>query len=548
MDGTIRSSIEEQAWTMRHVAIAVLVAALALIAAPAASAATIPVTTTADEFDAASNGKCSVREAIEAANNDAPKGGCPTGTGADIVNIPAGRYVLDRVQGPEASGFFLTDRRDLDVLDDVTTIEGAGREATVIDADGIDRVVHADATVTKLTIADLTLTGGHLFNFSAGSGGGLTVTTGDLTLDHVAVTNNRDSTTNTFGGGIFFQGDALSISDSVISDNHLDDSQGGGGLEADQANSVSIVRSTFSGNTLPTTPGSGGGGGAHIQIEDRLTITDSTFSGNTARDYGGLDGNAKDNVTITNSTFSGNTAGNAVGGVKIDSNNGLIRSTTVAGNTAPFDANLAVGCCISPGPTRETRFQSTLIADANGGGGNCAATAVTITSLGGNLEEGNTCGFSTAAGDQVNTNPKLGALAANGGPTMTQALLKGSPAINHGKGCPSADQRGAPRKKCDTGAYERVVCGGVLVNLVGTSAKDKLKGTKRGDGILGLGGKDALRGRGGNDGLCGGKGRDRLIGGKGRDRLIGGPGRDRLIGGPGRDRLIGGPGFDRERQ
>ena len=57
------------------------------------------------------------------------------------------------------------------------------------------------------------------------------------------------------------------------------------------------------------------------------------------------------------------------------------------------------------------------------------------------------------------TNPLLGPLADNGGPTRTHALLAGSPAIDTAAGCPppAADQRGVARPRgtaCDIGAYE----------------------------------------------------------------------------------------------
>ena len=53
-------------------------------------------------------------------------------------------------------------------------------------------------------------------------------------------------------------------------------------------------------------------------------------------------------------------------------------------------------------------------------------------------------GFLTATGDQTNTDPKLGSLAENGGPTETHAPLPGSPAIDKGKNLPASgtDQRG----------------------------------------------------------------------------------------------------------
>ena len=61
--------------------------------------------------------------------------------------------------------------------------------------------------------------------------------------------------------------------------------------------------------------------------------------------------------------------------------------------------------------------------------------------------------------DLTNTDPLLGPLADNGGPTFTQALLPGSPAID--AGAPVAgvttDQRGVPRPQGtapDIGAFE----------------------------------------------------------------------------------------------
>ncbi|HEY3228182.1 MAG TPA: choice-of-anchor Q domain-containing protein, partial [Roseiflexaceae bacterium] len=93
-----------------------------------------------------------------------------------------------------------------------------------------------------------------------------------------------------------------------------------------------------------------------------------------------------------------------------------------------------------------------------------------ITSSGHNLSSDSSCGF-TAGGDLQNTNPLLGPLAANGGPTPTHALLPGSPAFEAGTntGCPATDQRGILRPQgifCDIGAFERVVVQTVFLPLV----------------------------------------------------------------------------------
>ena len=142
----------------------------------------------------------------------------------------------------------------------------------------------------------------------------------------------------------------------------------------------------------------------------------------------------------------------------------------------------------------------------------------------------------------------LGPLAFNGGPTETHSLPGGSPAVNHGPTSGSGtDQRGVPRPvgpAFDTGAYERVLCSGLLVNVVGTNAKDTLKGTARADGILAQGGNDTVRSGAGNDKACGGNGNDKLFGEAGNDNLLGESGNDLLDGGTGNDACVGGPGSD----
>jgi CSLREA domain-containing protein len=52
----------------------------------------IAVNTTTDELN--SDGDCSLREAIQAANTDAAVDACPAGSGTDAITLPAGTYVL----------------------------------------------------------------------------------------------------------------------------------------------------------------------------------------------------------------------------------------------------------------------------------------------------------------------------------------------------------------------------------------------------------------------------------------------------------------------
>ncbi len=98
-------------------------------------------------------------------------------------------------------------------------------------------------------------------------------------------------------------------------------------------------------------------------------------------------------------------------------------------------------------------FNSVLCSNAPGG--NCAGT---IQDAGHNLSSDASCNF-TNVGSLNNTDPSLGPLADNGGPTLTMALLPGSPAIDAGDtaAAPLTDQRGFPRPVgpvADIGAYE----------------------------------------------------------------------------------------------
>ena len=146
-----------------------LALAVWVVVAPPAGATTITVTTTTDENN--SDGDCSLREAIRAANNDQAVDACPAGNGADAIVVPAGDYVFNPALSLTKED--LAAQGDLDIREDLT-LTGAGRTQTTLDAAGIDRVLHVAAGV-KLTLANLTITGGDAHD---DMGGGILVYTG----------------------------------------------------------------------------------------------------------------------------------------------------------------------------------------------------------------------------------------------------------------------------------------------------------------------------------------------------------------------------------
>jgi CSLREA domain-containing protein len=519
----------------RGARIALCVAFLALVAALLPSAATlavnpIVVTTTTDEFAPATGDTgCSLREAVEAANTDAAFGGCHRGSGADTIKLGPHRYVLTIPPGVTA------DNRsgDLNVTQAVTVL-GASSATTRIDGDATDRIFFNASS--PLTLKRMTLLNGN----TDGDGGAIYQEGGTMTAVGVVVSGN---TSTGYGGGIYAAATNVGLHNVVLSGNHggsfgggLFISGAGGGATQVTIDSTSIVSNAATGN-----------GGGIFTEDATLTVTRSLLTRNHAIDGDGILSAGSGTVKIFSSTITNN--GNNVEGGK---GGGIRNYASMTLVNVTISANLASNAAGDGGNIYNTGTlvsRDTLMGEALSSG-DCGGSP--ITSHGYNLEyaifSSQPC-FSGSDPTDVFGDPKLGALADNGGPTMTQALGPGSAAINAGVTVSKVitDQRGVPRPagpKPDIGAYERAVCHGILVNIVGTLGNDTLTGTSGSDGMLALGGSDLMSGGAGRDGLCGGPGNDRLSGGGGNDGLDGGAGNDGLSGGSGNDDLFGGTGVD----
>jgi hypothetical protein len=222
------------------------------------------------------------------------------------------------------------------------------------------------------------------------------------------------------GGGIYNDHTNLTVNACALSGNSA---VYGGAIISDGLNgtaSLAITNSTLSGNSASGDSLASGGGVMNYGYNGSvpLNVANSTFSQNSASSRGGGIFNYGETgsapLNIANSTFSQNSSTNG-GGAIFNS----FGATTI-GNSI-----LKTGVS---GP------------NIDGGGGS-------ITSSGYNLSNDNGGGFLTATGDQINTDPILGPLKNNGGPTFTHAPLSNSPAIDRGKdiGPTGQDQRGSVR-------------------------------------------------------------------------------------------------------
>ncbi|HNB54907.1 MAG TPA: choice-of-anchor Q domain-containing protein, partial [Anaerolineales bacterium] len=178
-------------------------------------------------------------------------------------------------------------------------------------------------------------------------------------------------------------------------------------------------------------------------------------------------------VTLENTTFSGNTTTRSGGGIYNDTGEVTLNNVTLAENTAD-SSQLSLG---KGGGfyTQNGSFtlSNSLIALNTDGSTDAPDCWGDPTSLGYNLLQDLTgCTFVAGTGDVTGQAPLLGSLADNGGPTLTYALLPGSPAIDTANpadpgvtpdACATLDQRGISRPadgnndevaQCDMGAFE----------------------------------------------------------------------------------------------
>ena len=427
-------------------------ACLLTLVAPVGWAATFTVNSTADAVDAnpgdgvcaTAGGQCTLRAAVMEGN---------AFPGPDVINVPPGTYTLTIPGTGEDSGA----TGDLDITEDLT-ITGAGAARTIIDGGKLDRVF--DVVFPRPITVNIS--GVTIQNGVAGSGGGIRNLSGTLALRNCIISGNEATT----GGGINNFVGTVTITNSTVSHNTA--VYQGGGINS-TSGTLDLEGSTVRGNKVDV---AGGG----IYSLGNLTIISSTISGNTATWGGGI--HAGGTATITASTITSNSVTDSGGGIR-SSADLKIADSTVSSNFATRGAGIEVyfsstatltnstltdngadsgGNIISDGTVE---LLNTIVANSPSGG-NCAGSG--IGSLGHNLDSGATCGF-TGPGNLVNTDPMLGFLEDNGGPTYTHALLPGSPAIDAGnnEGCPATDQRGIGRPidgnadgtpVCDIGAYE----------------------------------------------------------------------------------------------
>jgi len=192
------------------------------------------------------------------------------------------------------------------------------------------------------------------------------------------------------------------------------------------------------------------GGGLYVNVRGRVSISKSTFKHNGLYYNGGGIYQAAGDLAITNSTFSANYASDGAGLY----NNGCSPThPTLNIKHSTFAHNLGGGLVYRG----DVNIQNSLVILNSLHDCNYNQCGSNNFSVSGSVDSDGSCAFPV-----TETEPKIGPLSYNGGPTHTHPLLHDSPLIDIAPDCANLmdDQRGVSRPQpyapfgCDPGSFE----------------------------------------------------------------------------------------------
>ncbi len=334
--------MQHRRWSPTPPAFAAVLGAFALAsvvgaALPAHAATTITVTSTADPATPVVDGDCTLREAVLAANTDTAVDGCPAGSGADTIVLPAGTFTMLSGLRVGAPVTFVGTNSGLDARNTATrgaptnivldppagaatpimlfeincvATDPAGC-ATPVGFDGVDLSTGASAASDLLGIVDYSAPAG--LPASAASAG----------------VDVRNSVLTGFTLGIYPSGHAATITANVFRDNNRSGAAAGNGIYNDFVSDGALITDNlFDGNanagiTYDGTPA------ANANVSSNVTITDNQFVNGTGNgivlsnvrgavvtgnyvDEPGVNGitvASSDHVSLTDNTFAGGRRG-----------------------------------------------------------------------------------------------------------------------------------------------------------------------------------------------------------------------------------------------
>jgi hypothetical protein len=227
-----------------------------------------------------------------------------------------------------------------------TITDNSARYGGGLNLEDFSTVVTAKSTVSGCTISDNASTG-----TGTQGGGGLYLRGGNFAVSGCTISNN---TAVYFGGGAeATHFDSLTITKSTVTGNQTTRTnainQGGGGLFIEGTGTAPLRPATISGCTISNNASAQYGGGTFVTGGLMLTVTGSTFAVDRAAAGGGglrTIGTGADQVavSITRCQFANDNGGAAGGGLMVDGDGtASVVSTKVIGCTASEGGGILAG-------------------------------------------------------------------------------------------------------------------------------------------------------------------------------------------------------------
>ncbi|MYD10044.1 MAG: hypothetical protein F4X02_08365 [Chloroflexi bacterium] len=397
---------------------------------------------------------CTLADQIVASNTRKPVGGCPAGTGDDVVTLHDSITLtgsLPRITGTitvEGNGHTIDGKDKYQIFD----VKGGTlhinnlimTRGKAYEGGALELADNAVLVLSNSTISDSSATNGGAIhgvssnievvrssfvrNKASKNGGGIYLSNAKLHLSASTISHNRSKV----GGGISSKMSKLTIMNSSVSHNRSDK---GGALWSSNSK-IEIYESALERNSVDLL------GGAIASENSRLKVKLSALSFNESNTLGSAIYSGKDSkVHVENSTISQNSVYSSSGAVHVSRSLVQLIHVTAIGNSSAFGG---AGVYKRSG-------QLTLINSIVTGNGyaDCFATGGLDSNINNLITDG-------SCEPMLTGNPMLN--ATPGSPAYYKPR-NSSPALDAANTdfCPSVDQRRRRRQKgssCDLGAIE----------------------------------------------------------------------------------------------
>ncbi len=376
---------------MKGVILFLLIGLVAVITSQRSQGATSAMITVNTNLDGGTDGLCSLREAITAANLNLPIDSCLAGTPGDlpgdVIQFAAPSMTIHLLQLGPVENYNQTG--DLDILESVV-IEGD--DTTIWGFD--DRVFEVFGG--SVTFRNLWITGGNATGYDLGGGIRVSENAVQVTLERVNVMDNVAG----YGAGIYSQA-PLIIRQSAIFRNQDEggNQYSGAGISVNNTE-LTLENSTVSGNQSLEDPDQGGGirvyGGGVATIRNS-TIAENSPSGITVEASAFV--HLQDSIVINNAIHECSYGG---AGVYISGGHNMLPENGECGMLTETDV-VARGPILGPldfwsGPTLNYLLLPRNAAVDNG---SCSSDEVTVDQRGIARPQGKGCDIGAHERDEL---------------------------------------------------------------------------------------------------------------------------------------------------